>query len=66
MQARCLCGLPKPEKPEGSFFSANLTMEKLAYIGYSDDVPNRDLHLATGCSWPMAACCEWEAHAYPF
>ncbi|MNV32888.1 hypothetical protein D3C71_1242380 [compost metagenome] len=56
MQPRCLRGLPKPERSEGSFFSAHLTMEKLACRGYSEEVPNRDLRLASGCFWPLSAC----------
>lgn len=56
MQPRCLRGLPKAEKPEGNLFSVHQTIEKLACRGYSEDVPNRDLHLDTGSFWPIAVC----------
>ncbi len=48
MQPKCLRGLPKAEKSEGNLFSVHQTMEKLACREYSEDVPNRDLHLDTG------------------
>jgi len=51
MRPRCLRGLPKPEKSEGSFFSAQLTMEKPGYRGYSEDVRN------VICTWRLAAFC---------
>ena len=49
MQPRCLRGLPKPERSEGSFFSAHLTMKSW----HIEDIPG--MCLTVIYTWRLAA-----------